>query len=316
MKKFTYNFGIISIVLVYLGSLFKLMHWPLAGWLFTFGMVGFILIFVPFALVNNYKTAGNKKELLLYIVIFLVALLEYGGALFKVMHWPGASLLMIIAIPFPFLVFVPVYLYITSKDKSFSLTHTVVILLFIAYMGVTSALLALGYSKNIIDEAIMMEDKLVETSNQLTKLNSRKASSYQLERVQQAVNLVKYCDDLKAEIIQKQDPSRFDREKLHTPGYLYEVMGKDKEEEVATVIIDNMNKFAGMLHDFHQVKNDEGEPLLPIAAENKELTREILYKRFTKTPLAYGVLMLSNIQVRALMKEKQILDSKTIKDTP
>jgi hypothetical protein len=43
-----------------------------------------------------------------------------GGALFKIMHWPGAGIFLMVALPFPFLVFLPVYLYVTSRLCMFS----------------------------------------------------------------------------------------------------------------------------------------------------------------------------------------------------
>ena len=68
------------------------------------------------------------------------------AALFKVMHWPGASKALIVALPFPYVVFLPVFLAVTGKDKSFSIYNTVYVLFLLAGISVFSALLALNVS--------------------------------------------------------------------------------------------------------------------------------------------------------------------------
>jgi hypothetical protein len=76
--------------------------------------------------------------------------------LFKMMHWPGAGVALLIALPFPYVVFLPVFLAVTSKDKNFSIHNTVAVLFLLAGTSITSALLALNVSKERIDDSMRL----------------------------------------------------------------------------------------------------------------------------------------------------------------
>ncbi len=156
MKKFSYSSGIVTVLLALLGVNFKIQHWPGAGIMLTLGIFCLVFVFLPAALVNNYKREGNRRNLALYIVSYLTILVVMVGALFKIQHWPGAGILIVIGLPFPFLVFLPVYLYVTSRIEHFELNKTVFVLLALAYVSVFSALLAINVSKFILDDTLSL----------------------------------------------------------------------------------------------------------------------------------------------------------------
>ncbi len=156
MKKFSYSSGIVAVLLVLLGVNFKIQHWPGAGIMLTLGIFCLVFVFLPAALVNNYKHEGNRRNLALYIVSYLTILVVMVGALFKIQHWRGAGILIVIGLPFPFLVFLPVYLYVTSRIEHFELNKTVFVLLMLAYVSVFSALLAINVSKFILDDTLSL----------------------------------------------------------------------------------------------------------------------------------------------------------------
>jgi hypothetical protein len=73
--------------------------------------------------------------------------------LFKVMHWPYAGVGLMIALPFPYIVFLPVFLIVTAKNKNFNIYNTVFVLLLLAVNSVFSALLSLNVTKTIVDDS-------------------------------------------------------------------------------------------------------------------------------------------------------------------
>jgi hypothetical protein len=93
-------------------------------------------------------------NLLLYIVTWLTCFVVFGGMLFKMMHWPGAGKALLIALPFPYVVFLPVFLVVTSRDKNFSIHNTVAVLFLLAGTSISSALLAMNVSKERIDDSM------------------------------------------------------------------------------------------------------------------------------------------------------------------
>ena len=156
MKQKIFLLGLITIAMIVIGALFKINHWPGGGQLLILGIVLLVFAFLPLALRNHYMTEGNNKNMVLYIVTWLTCLVVFGGMLFKTMHWPGAGKILMIALPFPYVVFLPVFLAVTAKDKNFSIHNTVSVLFLLTGISVFSALLALNVSKERIDDSMQL----------------------------------------------------------------------------------------------------------------------------------------------------------------
>jgi flagellar basal body-associated protein FliL len=164
MKKTIYISALVVVNLILVGSLFKIMHWPGAGILMTLGYVLFVVWALPASLINNYKGLGEKGRKWLSIVIYLVVCIVFIGALFKIMHWHGAAILMIFGVMLPFVVFLPVYIYNHNKDKDASNKNFLAVVLLLIYVAVFTVFLALGVSKNVLDN-------LAFTGNNITYSN-------------------------------------------------------------------------------------------------------------------------------------------------
>ena len=156
MKQKIYLLGLITLAIIVIGALFKLSHWPGAGQLLILGIVLLVFVFLPLALRNHYMTAGNKKDIVLYSVTWLTCFVVFGGMLYKTMHWPGAGKILMVALPFPYVVFLPVFLAVTAKDRDFSIHNTVSVLFLLTGISVFSALLALNVSKERIDDSMQL----------------------------------------------------------------------------------------------------------------------------------------------------------------
>ena len=153
MKQKLYILGVITAIIISTGAIFKVNHWPGAGVLLTAGILILVLIFLPAALISSYKAEGNNQNKLLYIVTYITFFVVFIGMLFKIMHWPYAGVGLLIALPFPYIVFLPVFLIVTSKNKNFNIYNTVFVLLLLALNSVFSALLSLNVAKETIDDS-------------------------------------------------------------------------------------------------------------------------------------------------------------------
>lgn len=156
MRQKIYTLGLVITSVIFLGALLKINHWPGGGQLLILGVVTLVMVFLPLALGNHYRADGGKKNLPLYIVTWITCFVVFGGMLFKMMHWPGAGIALLIALPFPYVVFLPVFLAVTSKDRNFSIYNTVAVLFLLAGTSISSALLALNVSKEKIDDSILL----------------------------------------------------------------------------------------------------------------------------------------------------------------
>lgn len=170
MKNKIYILGLITAIIVFTGTIFKLNHWPGAGIMITIGLVTLVLIFIPAALINHYRACGNKQNLLLHIITWLTCFVIFTSMLFKIQHWPGAGLMLTIALPFPYVVFLPVFLITTSRNKNFNIYNTVFVLLLLAVNSIFAALLALNVSIDRIQDSYNLSVNYNKVESILDKL--------------------------------------------------------------------------------------------------------------------------------------------------
>lgn len=158
MKQKIYLLGLLTAIVTVMGCIFKISHWPGAGILLMFGIFLLVFLFLPLALRSHYLGDGNGKHKLLLIITWLTCMVVFVSMLFKVMHWPYAGIAMMIALPFPYVVFLPVFLISTRKDSNTNIHNTVYVLFLLAGISVFSLLLALNVSKERIDDSLQLSD--------------------------------------------------------------------------------------------------------------------------------------------------------------
>jgi len=98
MKKVMYLIGLISAGAVSLGWLFTVLRWPGGYELFNYGLLGFLLLFMPLFAIDRYKI--NLKKALsekLKIVMGSVSGVIVGISLvFKFLHLQGADIVFFV----------------------------------------------------------------------------------------------------------------------------------------------------------------------------------------------------------------------------
>ena len=97
MKKIMYSIGLITSIAMTMGILAKLLHWPGAEELFTYGFAGFLLLFLPMLAIDRYKHNLSKSlsEKLRIGLGYLSAFLIVFSIAFKLFHLEGANLLLL-----------------------------------------------------------------------------------------------------------------------------------------------------------------------------------------------------------------------------
>lgn len=116
MKRTLKITGLISVVLIVIGAIFKVMHWPGAGIMYVSGFVLFSLLFIPLNIVLQSRDNKNKIDKTVMILGLLLTISGSFGLLFKVMHWPGASFLFFGSLGLFGLVFIPLYFFTRYRN--------------------------------------------------------------------------------------------------------------------------------------------------------------------------------------------------------
>ena len=96
MKKGALSISLISAILLFVGIVFKNFHWPGASILLLLGAVLGIVFFVIF-LVDGTKLLKSGLERTNATVVSITMAVVLAGFLFKVQHWPGSGIILIVS---------------------------------------------------------------------------------------------------------------------------------------------------------------------------------------------------------------------------
>lgn len=193
MKQKIYILGLISAIIIITGTIFKINHYPGAAVMLIAGIASLVLLFLPLALVNHYRANGKDKSLLLYIVTYITCFVVFTAMLFKLLHWPHAGILLTIALPFPYVVFLPVFILVTSKDRNFSIYNTVYVLFLLALNSVFSGLLSLNVTSERIVDSYQLSRNYINQQKGLILLTGNDSGSAISVKINEAIKVINEC---------------------------------------------------------------------------------------------------------------------------
>jgi len=196
MKQKIYILGIVSAMVLITGTMFKVQHWPGAGVIFSAGTVLLLILFLPAALINHYRVNNNKQYKLLYITIYVTCFVVFTAMLFKIQHWPFAGYAVLIGVPFPFVVFLPVWLYETSKIKNFDINNTIFILFLLALQAVFSVLLAMNVTREKLYNSLQITNQISSLNSKIENLPVGTGSSSVIRSADEVLTQIDLCRQL------------------------------------------------------------------------------------------------------------------------
>ena len=156
MKNKIYIFGIVLPILFAIGAIFKINHLAGAGIAISVSLILFSLVFCPIALVSAYRAEGNHS--FIYVIGGITIAINFVAALFKIMHWHGAGIMLTIGIIIPFILFLPAYLVYQGKKGVRNIKNLILVLFLLVYISAMDAMMALNVSKAIIEDAMLVND--------------------------------------------------------------------------------------------------------------------------------------------------------------
>ena len=105
-------------MLLIIGTLFKIQHWPMAGAILTLASVSGILFFIPALALSRLSDQKNKDKRPAYILGAIGIVLFVAGMLFKMQHWPLATLFIVFGIILLVFLAFPLFAWLTWKEES------------------------------------------------------------------------------------------------------------------------------------------------------------------------------------------------------
>lgn len=148
-----YITGMVAGMLTIIGTLFKIQHWPAAGIMITLGLLILSLGFLPLYAVEKRKEAKRKNEPVNNYALIggvLAGIFVFLGAMFKVQHWPGAGIVILVSWSLVGVVMLPVLVLNHLKQKDTSIRNFLLILM----VAVIVSLLVLARARNVPKEVM------------------------------------------------------------------------------------------------------------------------------------------------------------------
>jgi hypothetical protein len=207
--------GLISSVIFLLGILFKVMHWPGAGIALSVGLLMLGIIFLPsliFAKISDDKGEGKRAA---YLVGLFAGLFYIAGFLFKIMHWPGAGLIILVGLILFAVIFIPLFAVVHYKNESHVSGHFIFVIVASMMAVLFLSFMALTVSKDVLSEYATVEkqtddvlDDLEVKNNVFVRelMNTSVGDGIVSSVHQKTEEIVSWIDDLKKELVIATEP--------------------------------------------------------------------------------------------------------------
>jgi hypothetical protein len=118
MKKIMYISGILAPVIMVIGAFSKIMHWPGANWMILFGFIVAAFLLLPSATYVMYSEQKSRGKILLHLSGLTAGIGYVLGILMKMMHWPGANIILMVGMTIGAIIFLPALLHDLKKHST------------------------------------------------------------------------------------------------------------------------------------------------------------------------------------------------------
>jgi drug/metabolite transporter (DMT)-like permease len=165
-------------MLFILGTLFKIQHWPMAGALLTLAALSGILFFIPALALSRLSDQENKAKRPVYILGAAGAVLFVAGLLFKIQHWPLATVFILCGIFLLCFLSMPIFTWLTWKEASHISPKFIFMVIGFLLIIVPGAMLTLSLQQSYQDSYFPNNDQQKALYDYLFRSNNSLISSY------------------------------------------------------------------------------------------------------------------------------------------
>jgi hypothetical protein len=166
-----------------LGTIFKIQHWPLAGTMLSLAVLFCIMFFIPALLASSFADHERKEKRPVYLLGAAGIIFYAAGMLFKIQHWPLASILMVSGLVLLGVIALPWYTWITFKEESYISSRFIFILTGSLLIIVPGAMINLnlqgiynnGYYPSLAQQKILYN---IRYNSNLSIVNQYRDSAY------------------------------------------------------------------------------------------------------------------------------------------
>jgi hypothetical protein len=336
MKKFMYILGTIAPSLLIVGAILKIQHLPGASVLIILGTFLLAAVYLPvFAMVSirDTRKTGKKANKTLYITGVISGFIFLTGVLFKIMHWPGAGVALMVSEVIMVVAFIPILVTQALRDKENQVQTFSILIFIVALIAVNTMFFALKVSKNVLTsmavstQAQMITSQAMETRNTLFMeqvMVSGQEDSVQLLRATYIIEgsdaLDRYIQEMMAEIVLLTNEKN--RAAVHmdnsidlkkaayfdeTRGVYMAIFGNEEIAGRGEALADSVEAYRNLLLSSGFPELDEVIDQLLYTGPMGENQESWLSFNFNMVPMIGALNLLANLQVNLRFLEGEVL---------
>ena len=247
MRKTMHITGITAAILLLLGSIFKIQHWPGAGVMYVLGAASLCFLFMPLFLAVRIKEKPGKLSTISNIIGILGAIALCCGILFKIMHWPLANILMNVGGGLLILLFLPLYIYNGFKTNNLKTSTIVPVVVAIAGFSLMFSLVKLRNSQAVRTSILNMQYTI--NDDLLSSNNTNKSLVALIEQDSVSDEAFQKINDMALSINKISSELSFDIAKsYHT---------ELSDEEIKTILKNNYTLISDDLGDLSSIRKEK-----------------------------------------------------------
>ncbi len=181
-----------------IGDIFKVLHYPGSSLLMMFGTFIFAFFYLPLFAIESWKSKETRPSKISLIIQIIVLFIFAIGFLFKIQHWEGAGLFVIITNYLLSFLVMPFALYHLIKSGKINLIKTHNILLIIFFFSHTiSALMNSGSGKIKIETALQQGINTEEAFRAASSRNKQLYTTLNTIKIKENTALLSKVNQLK-----------------------------------------------------------------------------------------------------------------------
>ncbi len=165
-------------MLLIIGTLFKIQHWPMAGVILTLAVLSGVLFFIPALTLTRLLDQENKAKRPVYILGAAGIVLFIAGMLFKIQHWPLATLFIILGILFLSFLAFPMFTRLTWKEENHVNSRFIFMVIGFLLIVVPGAMITLNLQHSYQVYYYPNNDQQTALYNYLFRYNNSLISKY------------------------------------------------------------------------------------------------------------------------------------------
>ncbi|MGB3946870.1 MAG: hypothetical protein WBM13_02690 [Bacteroidia bacterium] len=313
MKKTMNTVGMIASIGIVLGAIFRFQHWPGANVMLLLGVILFSFVFLPIMFTLKLRESKEKKDKLILFVGCTTGVLFIVASVFKLLHWPGANVLVGAAALCLFFIFIPMYLFTGLRNADTKVNTIVNTVLIIAGSGLlmslsTNRIIPQGAIEGMRNSNIRIIEKIkkVEQQNTLSYndslpvdikyylTESRLAKEYVQRMKTNLIMAIEHVDGEKAATMDAKDILNLDNQTMAT-NYM---LGPDLTGEEG-----NLKNLQEKLHSLQ----DKLSKLKDAEKNNWELNVDVTADDFKYVPAGVAINEFAEIEYEILNMDRLLL---------